>query len=74
MTQFNGYPEEVILNAYDYSNPNYDLGFWRSHKLRFNLYVATLLTSVTVPAYEPNTAFSTVGRLGLLDFSTTFGI
>jgi hypothetical protein len=50
MTQFNGYPEEVILNAYDYSNPNYDLGFWRSHTLRFNLYVATLLTSVTVPA------------------------
>jgi hypothetical protein len=32
-SKFNGYPEEVILNAYDYSNPNYDLGFWRSHKL-----------------------------------------
>ena len=32
MTQFNGYPEEVILNAYYYSNPNYDLGFWCSHK------------------------------------------
>ncbi len=25
MTQFDGYLEEVILNAYDYSNPNYDL-------------------------------------------------
>ena len=32
MTQFNGYPEEVILNAYYYSNPNYNLGFWCSHK------------------------------------------
>jgi hypothetical protein len=50
MTQFNGYPEEMILNAYDYSNPNYDPGFWRSHKLSFNFYVATLLTSVTVLA------------------------
>jgi hypothetical protein len=50
MTQFEGYPEEVILNAYDYSNPNYDIYFWSSHKLGFNLYVATLLTSVTVLA------------------------
>jgi hypothetical protein len=50
MTQFNGYPEEVILNAYDYLNPNYDLRFCRSHKLSFNLYVATLLTSDTVVA------------------------
>lgn len=50
MTQFNGYPEEVILNAYDYSNPNYNLHFCRSHKLSFNLHVATLLTSVTVLA------------------------
>ena len=38
----------MIHNAFDYSNPNYDLGFWRSYKLSFNLYVATLLTSVTV--------------------------
>jgi hypothetical protein len=50
MTQFNGYHEEVILNAYNYSNPNYDLCFHRSHKLCFYLYVATLLTSVTVLA------------------------
>jgi hypothetical protein len=48
MTQFDGYPKGVILNAFDYSNPNYDLGFWCSHKLSFNLYVATLLTTVTV--------------------------
>lgn len=37
MTQFNGNTEEVILNAYDFSNPNYDLRFWLSHKLSFNL-------------------------------------
>lgn len=50
MIQFDCYPEEVILNATYFSDPNYDLGIWRSYKLSSNLYVATLLTSVTVPA------------------------
>lgn len=50
MTQSNGYTEEVILNAYDFSNPNYDLRFCRNNKLSFNLYMATLLASVTVLA------------------------